>query len=168
METALENILTNEYKDGMISFMDAHPEVFKEAIELAISNKQPYSWRAAWLLWSCMDENDLRIRGYIQNIIDSLPEKKDGHQRELLKILLVMDLDEEQEGFLFDVCITIWEQINKKPSVRFTAFKFIIKIAKKHPDLFYEIAFLTQSQYLDSVSPGLKESIFRMTKEFKL
>jgi hypothetical protein len=168
METALENILTSAYKDGMISFMNAHPEVFEEAIELAISNKQTYSWRAAWLLWSCMEENDPRIQGYIQNIIDSLTNKEDGHQRELLKIILLMELDDEQEGYLFDVCITVWEQINKKPSVRFTAFKFIIKIAKKHPDLFQEIAFLTQSQYLDSLSPGVKRSVFKLTKEFDL
>ena len=166
METALEHILTSAYKDEMISFLDSHPEYFKEAIELAISNKQPYSWRSAWLLWSCMDENDKRIREYIKNIINSITTKKDGHQRELLKILLQMELDEEQEGYLFNVCVTVWETVNKKPSVRFAAFMFIVKIAKKHPDLYNEIAFFTQDQYLDSLSPGIKNAISRMIKEF--
>ena len=168
METALEQILTSSYKDEMISFMDSHPEYFEEAIELAISNKQPYSWRAAWLLWSCMEENDKRIQGYIKNIINTITTKKDGHQRELLKILLQMELNEEQEGYLFNVCMTVWEKINKKPSVRFTAFKFIIKIAKKHPDLSNEIAFFTQNQYLDSLSPGIKRSLSIMIKELTL
>jgi len=168
METALEHILTSYYKDGMISFMDAHPEYFEEAIELAISNKQPYSWRAAWLLWSCMEENDKRIQGYIKNIINTITTKKDGHQRELLKILLKMELNEEHEGYLFNVCVAVWENINKKPSVRFTAFKFIIKIVKKHPDLSNEITFLTQNQYLDSLSPAVKSSISKMIKEFIL
>ncbi len=36
METALEQILISSYKAEMISFMDAHPEYFEEAIELAI------------------------------------------------------------------------------------------------------------------------------------
>jgi hypothetical protein len=36
----------------LISYLSAHPEYFEEAITLAISDKQPYSWRAAWLLWS--------------------------------------------------------------------------------------------------------------------
>lgn len=168
METALEQVLTSSYKDEMISFMDSHPEYYKEAIELAISNKQPYSWRAAWLLWSCMEENDKRIQGYIKNIINTITTKKDGHQRELLKILLQMELNEEQEGYLFNVCMTIWEKINKKPSVRFTAFKFIIKTAKKHPDLSNEIAFFTQNQYLDSLSPGIKRSLSVMIKELTL
>ena len=168
METALEHILTSSYKAEMISYMNAHPEDFEEAINLAISNKQPYSWRSAWLLWSCMEENDQRIQGYIRNIINTLTTKNDDHQRELLKILLQMELNEEYEGFLFNVCVTVWEKINKKPSVRLTAFKVIVKIAKKYPDLSHEIIFLTQNQYLDSLSPTVKRSISRMIKEFTL
>ena len=62
----------------------------------------------------------------------------------------------------------IWEKINKKPSVRLTAFKIIVKIAKKHPDLSHEITFLAQNQYLDSLSPAAKKSILKMIKEFTL
>ncbi len=131
MESTLENKLLSSYKDEMISFMDSHPEFFEEAIELALVDKQPFSWRAAWLLWSCMEENDKRIRKYLKKIIDSLKSKDDGHQRELLKILLQMELKEEYEGILFNLCMDIWEQINKKPSVRITALKFIIKDRKK-------------------------------------
>jgi hypothetical protein len=50
MDSALENILISSYKKEMISFMDAHPEYFEEAIKLAISDKPLFSWRAAWLL----------------------------------------------------------------------------------------------------------------------
>ena len=166
MKTVLEHILTSSYKADMISYMDAHPEDFEEAIILAVSDKQPYSWRAAWLLWSCMEENDTRIQGYIKIIINSITTKNDDHQRELLKILLQMELNEEYEAFLFDVCTTVWKQINKKPSVRLTAFKIIVKIAKKHPDLSHEIIFLTQNQYLNSLSPVVKRSISKMIKEF--
>jgi len=149
----------------MISFMENHPEYFDEAIELAIANKQPYSWRAAWLLWSCMEENDQRIQKYIKKMVDTLQTKDDGHQRELIKILLKMELTEAYEGILFDHCMDIWEQISKAPSVRVNALKFIIKIAKKHPELFQEITFLTQDHYLESLSPGVKHSVSRMMKE---
>ncbi|MFC2136814.1 hypothetical protein ACFLTE_01430 [Bacteroidota bacterium] len=165
METAIEQILKNSYKEEMISYMNAHPEDFEEAIELAISNKQPYSWRAAWLLWSCIEENDKRIKRHIKRIINALESKTENHQRELLKILLKMELNEEYEGFLFNLCVNIWERINKNPSVRFTAFMVIVKIAKKHPELFHEITLLTQNQYLDSLSPGIKKSISKMIKE---
>lgn len=150
----------------MISYMAAHPEYFEEAIKLAISNKQPYSWRAAWLLWSCTEENDKRIRKHINKINESIADKEDGHQRELIKILMKMKLNDKQEGILFNTCLTLWEKINSKPSIRYTAFQFILKTAKKYPDLSEEISFLTQNHYLDSLSPGAKCSITRMIKEF--
>ncbi len=165
METALETALTSFYKDEMIAFMNSHPECFDEAIDLAISNKQPYAWRAAWLLWSCIDKDDERIQVHIKKIIDSIAGKKDGHQRELIKILYVMELNDEQEGHLFNLCMDLWEKINKTPSVRFNALKFIIKIAEKHPELSNEVVFFTQNHYLESLSPGVKRSIQKMIKE---
>ncbi len=112
METSLEHLLISSHKDEMIVYMVAHPEDFEEAIKLAISNKQPYSWRSAWLLWSCMEENDQRVQGYIKDIIDTLTTKNEDHQRELIKILQQMELSDEYEGFLFDVCVTIWKKID--------------------------------------------------------
>ena len=149
----------------MISFMHAHPEYFEEAIQLAISDRQPYAWRAAWLLWSCIEENDDRIKKYIRNIVDTLETKDDGHQRELLKILLKLELNEEYESILFDHCMNIWEGINKSPSVRVNALKFIIKIAKKHPELAKEITYLTEDHYLESLSPGAKNSVSKLMKK---
>ena len=54
---------------------------------------------------------------------------------------------------LFDTCIEIWKQIEKNPSVRFNVLKFIIKIVVKHPELYQEISFLIQDQYLESLPP---------------
>ncbi|OGU49665.1 MAG: hypothetical protein A2080_06225 [Ignavibacteria bacterium GWC2_36_12] len=168
MQSLLKHKLLNSYKDEMISFMDTHPEVFDEAIQLAVSDKQPYSWRAAWLLWSCMEENDKRIQKYISKIVDTLKTKDDGHQRELLKILYKMELKEEYEVILFNTCTDVWKQINKNPSVRFNALKFIIKIAKKHPELLQEITFLMQDQYLETLSPAARKSVSKMMKEVAL
>jgi hypothetical protein len=165
METALEHILISSHKNEMISFMATHPEYFEEAIELAILNKQPYSWRAAWLLWSCMKENDQRVQRYVEKIISVLTSKNEDHQRELLKILYKMRLSEEYEGLLFNLCVTVWKKIDSKPSVRFNAFKMIVKIAQKYPDLKNEITLLTQNQYMESLSSAAQKSIYTMVKE---
>jgi len=142
--------------------MKSHPEDFEEAIELAIKDKQPYSWRAAWLLWSCMDKNDQRINKYVEKIIDTLPTKSDDQLRELLIILQRMELKDQYEGKLFDICVNIWENIGKQPSVRYNAFKLMIRIIKRHPDLSKEVVFLTESQYTDSLSDTVKKSISKM------
>jgi len=165
METELEYTLTHSYKEGMISYMKTHPEEFDELIKLAISHKPPYSWRAAWLLWSCMEKNDKRVQGNIKKIIDSIKTRDDNHQRELFKILFLMELNGKYESILFDICADTWEQISKRPAVRMNAFKIIVKIAKRHPALYKEIETLTQNQYMDSLSPAVKKAISKMIKE---
>jgi len=167
METELEKVLMTFYKDVMIDFIYSKPEVFEELLDLSIANKQPYSWRAAWLLGSCIEKNDSRLQNYISKIIKALPSKKDGHQRELIKILSVMELTEEQEGYFFDICLTIWQSIEKQSSVRYTAFISILKITEKYPELLGEILFLTEKHYLDTLSPGIKNSIFKNIKKYQ-
>lgn len=165
MESILETKLMTLYKNEMISFLKSHPEHFEEAVRLAISNKQPYSWRAAFSLWGCIEENDKRIQKHIKTIINSIKDKEDGHQRELLKILYKMKISKKYEGQIFDICMSLWEQIGKAPSVRMNALKFIIKIVKKHPELAEEIKFITQDQYFESLSPGAKHSFKKIIKE---
>ena len=161
-ETKLEYILTHSYKADLIAYMGAHPEVFDEVVELAMADKHPYSWRAAWLLWSCMQKNDQRVQRYLEQIIDILPFRSDYQIRELLIILQRMELSDDYEGKLFDRCISIWEKTAKQPSVRFNAFKMMMRIIKKHPDLSKELNFLLEEQYLENLSECAKKSISRM------
>lgn len=165
MQTPYEDVLLSFYKTDMISYLDDHPEEFEEAVLLAAADKQPYSWRSAWLLWSVMDENDSRIVDHIDRIINSLSGKKDGHQRELIKILSKMELNEDQEGLVFDLCVNMWKDIYKQPTVRFTALKMIVSITMKYPELFSEVALLTQGQYLSTLSPAVKKAVPKLLKE---
>jgi len=74
--TPLEETLNTLYKNEMVAFLKKHPEYFEEAIQLAISDKLPYSWRSAWLLWSVMTKNDSRFDNYIPAILQSIKDKK--------------------------------------------------------------------------------------------
>ncbi len=161
-ETPLEYTLTHTHKADMFAFMQQHPDSYEEAFKLAISNKQPYAWRAAWLLWSCLSKNDKRVRKHIPKILKAIPEKADGHQRELVKILSLMDLNEDAQGTLFDICLNLWKSIEKKPSVRYIAFQYLAKTAQQHPDLVTEIKYYTQKEYLVTLSPGVRRAINKL------
>lgn len=165
MITPLEEVLASFSKERMIEYLNAHPEDFKEAILLACSDKQPFSWRAAWVLGIITEKKDKRIKPHLNKFISSLKEKEDGHQRELMKIILRMELNEDQEGHLFDMCEQIWKNIYKQPSVRSTALKIILKIAKKYPELNNEINLLAGKNYLNTLSPGIKHSVSMMIKD---
>ena len=166
MQDSIENILANRFnKEELSAFINKHPHEFENAVTIALSDNHPLAWRAAWLLSNSIEKNDSRIQVQINNIIKVIKFKMDGHQRELLKILEKMKIDEDQEGQLFDVCMTIWEGINKTPSVRIVAFRIIVKIAKKYPELKDEIEYLTQRHYSETLSEGIKRSFERLKNE---
>lgn len=166
-ESKLEHLLICSYKTEMISYLKSNPEDFEEAFNLALTDKQPYSWRAAWVLWSCMDYNDQRVSPHLEQIIDSLAGKPDNQLRELLIILQRMELSDDFEGKLFDICIRIWEKVGKQASVRYNAFKLMVKIIYRHPELSCELSLITSTEYMESLSETARKSILKMISEFK-
>ncbi|HSV89185.1 MAG TPA: hypothetical protein VLH61_11140 [Bacteroidales bacterium] len=167
-QTRLKYILANSYKAGIISYMKAHPKDFDEAVNIAIADVPNYSWRAAWLVGCCMKDNDPRVQAWLETIIDKLPTKRDGHLRELLRIIQRMELNEVYEGKVFGICVNCWENTANNQSARYNAFKLIVKILKKHPDLWKEIIFLTEPKYLDTFTSGVRKSISNIVAVFNM
>lgn len=117
--------------------------------------RNEYAWRAAWLLKGAVNPED-DYDNFIERALKLIPDLPDGHQREILKLLENIAINESLEGPLFDVCMSIWESPGKIPSTRMTAFLFILDTVKKYPELKTELAHLTQEHYLESLSPGVK------------
>lgn len=134
-------------------------------MEIAISDADPQGWRAAWILFHAGNKNDPRIIPFIDQIIEAIPDRNEGHQRELIKLLGLTNLSEDQEGPMVDICISLWETPSKIPSVRYMAFKFLVRMAKKYPELKNELDFFTQAHYLDSLTPGVQKSIQKLMRE---
>lgn len=161
----ITHLATRQPKSEWMSLMKAHPEFFEEAVDLALSNKHPEGWRSAWLVCSDMYRNDQRIQPLVLKLIESLKGKKSGHQRELLKIISKMELDEEYEGVFFDACLTIWEDLSKQSSVRITAFRQLVRIAWNHPELKMELKHFIVDDYTASLSPGIKKSLEHLVRK---
>lgn len=165
MSDTLRSVLIRKRKSEMVEFMSNHPGSFDQAIKLALENEENLSWRAAWLVTGIMEKNDPRVKPFIQKIINVLPERDDGHQRELLKILLKMELDEDFESLLFDISVTLWEQVRKQSSVRYYAFQGMMKVVEKYPELKNEVLSLTQPHFVNALSPGVRKSVYRNINE---
>jgi hypothetical protein len=67
--TNVEYVLTYSQKDDWMIYIASQEEDFPELINLSISDKHPYSWRATCLLSSCMVINDKRVRKQIKKLI---------------------------------------------------------------------------------------------------
>jgi hypothetical protein len=114
------------------------------------------SWRSAWVVVHLMKEDDPKIKKHLTKIIKNIEGKTDGHQRELIKIVRKMNLNEDQEGLFFDVCMNIWEEVKKQPAVRYYCALFILEMARKHPEIKNELEYLTSDYYTQTLSPGIK------------
>lgn len=166
--TELEEQLYRSYKVSMEEWFISHPEHFDEAMRLAISDTPTFAWRSAWLISNCISYNDKRVKKYLPQIINSIENKKDGHQRELIKILLQIDIDEKIAAPLYDICVRLWEKITSKPSIRIVAFRMILKISKKYPEFKQEIPLLLREHFIATLSPGIRNSLNRLMKEHSI
>ncbi len=142
-------------------FLDSDQSNFKNIVALAINNEKDYSWRAAWLLTRILNKDDKRLSSFILKIIKSIQGKESGHQRELLKIVSKFKLSKKQEGYLLDICINIWEDINIKSGTRYYAMLSILNISKRYPDIRNEIDYLIGDYYTKTLSPGIKCNILK-------
>ncbi len=132
-----------------------------------LQKDNPAAWKAAWLVSHLMKKNDAKVSPHLEKIIAAIPQKKDGHQRQLLIVIDAMDLNEVQEGKLFQHCICLWTDIHKIPSTRITAFQTLCKITKNYPELIKEIELYTGEYYTETLSPGIEKSFHRSKKSLK-
>lgn len=149
-------------KTEMVAVVNSEPAAFAHILSWALEAPPPLGWRAAWVLFHAMDKADKRLQPHVPALTAAIAGKADGHQRELLRILEGLEFAEEDEGQVFDACMNIWEQVGKIPSVRIFAFRILHRIASRYPELLAELTFLTQSQYTDTLSPGIRNSLERL------
>jgi len=164
LQTPLASILGQKWsgKDKLLQLLERDPHNFMVLIELCQTNVQPVAWRAAWLLRHAAVQNDARLNNHLVRIASVIPNRPDGHQRELLLIFEKTELDENLSGILYETSSKIWMAIAKKPSTRITAFKLMLRVARNYPELMDEIRLLTTSHYTDTLSPGIRRMLFRL------
>ena len=149
----------------MIAYIKAHPELCDELIHASMLNAHDKSWRAAMLLGHFMHKYDTRVQPFVQDFIDFLPRtKSDGHQRQILVILEMLQLNDDHKGHLFNHCLSIWEEVNKIPSTRYRAFIAMLTISKDYPELKEELKHFVTPYYLQTLSPGVVHALKKRIK----
>ncbi len=165
--TAIDYIFSNfRKKEVMISYIKDHFELFQSLLEASLSLEYSNAWRSTLLVGHIMEKNDVLIKPLVDDFIEVLLKlNHDGHQRQVLIVLDKMQLNEEQEGRLFDKCMTLWEDIKKIPSTRIRAFWMLLKIAEPYPEIQQDIKHFTTEYYLKTLSPGIRVIIEREIKK---
>lgn len=159
-EDLLQQISGRFDVEEVVSKANNDPKIFRFYTQHLMKNSDT-SWRAAWLISHATAEKDNRIAPFISDIIKSIKGKKDGHQRELLKIVTKQILTKDQEGYFFDVCMNLWQDLNKQPSVRYYCMIFIHKMSEKYPEIENELEYFLGYNYTKSLSSGIHRSLLK-------
>lgn len=159
---ALREAMMTMMKKDAVQWIKSHPDCFTDLVQLSMADEQPYSKRAAYLLWDCIDPNDPRIEKKFKMIWKKLPELTDSQQWNLLKVLSMLKVPEELKGPIFDYCLLMFMDHNRSPALRYNACKWLFELAKEEPELFHEIKNVLQSPYTDSLTRGVKHSVMKM------
>lgn len=147
-------------------FVNQGEEHVRKMVDIAVSDSNYISWRTAWLLGRSINKSNNPVERFHLKIIKGIRGKDSGHQRELIKLVIDKNLSNEEEGRLFEVCLSIWKDVHKKSGTRSYAFNYIHKMIAKYPELKNELVGLFDSNYLETLSPAIKKSIQKKTSTF--
>lgn len=137
---------------------------FDDTLKFALTS-HTRAWKASWLLNQAAIETELFLNDHVFSICKAIPGKPSGHKRELLRLLESVELMEVNEGAIFDIAISCWEDLGAQSSCRMIAFRLMLKVGKKHPDLIPEIKSICDERFLGGLSNGIKNSIIKRLKE---
>ena len=128
--------------------------------EIALSDHPQLNWRAAWIMSNMETAIVQETFPSAQELIERLATKsKDGYRREILKVLVHIELNEDEEGALYDAALKMWEDLTLAPAARLYALRAMIRISKLYPALNQEILAYYDDHYLQGVSPGIAQQM---------
>ena len=145
MSDLVDIILNRSYniKQQTLNYIKHNPQSVKELEELAFSDKQPEGWRAAWILYYLIENDDKLIKKMSSKagkIIDLLPKfNSPGQKREFLKVLLLVDIPEKYMGKLINLCFEWILNKNSDVSMKVHSMQIIYNYSFKEPDLLHEL-----------------------------
>jgi len=166
MELQVSDLTSRIHKDSLLEKIKSEETNFHKLLQWSLLDEQPLAWRATWLLRQITAKNDSRIALVISEVIAGYPGFNHSQRREWLKLLSNQNFTEEQEGELYDLCLSEWKNIANQPALRASAIDLLFTILKKYPELTNELAHLMTSDYLDALSPGIKKGVVKQWNHF--
>lgn len=160
--------LSKKNTDYIASVVGNDENLFKQLIDLLLSNEKYVSGRSAWVIETLWLKYPYLIDPYINDLVDFLPVSKyDNQKRHCLKILSSRDIrefDEERLGILIDRCFTWLEDPVYPTAVKMFSMQIIYNFIKIEPVLAPELIALIENQF-DDGTPGFKNRGEKILKE---
>ncbi len=171
MCTTLISILNDSQRNIKKISMDyvlANPAEFDNLIKLSFGTNQPEGWRSAWVLAELVKDYKgllARIAPYSRKIIDSFTVfKHPGQKREYMKVMQLLNLQEEEMGLLLNLCFDWLLDKEIDVAIRVHCMQIIYEFSLKEPDLQQELKVILE-QEMDYGSAGFRGRARKILKK---
>ena len=161
MRLQKSNLTERIHKESLLEQIRSEDENTILLLEWSQLLEQPLGWRATWMLRQVLAKNDPRLKNHISAVLERFPNFNESQKREWIKLLEHQETSDDEEGILYDLCMLEWKNIHNHPALRASAILVVFKILKKYPELANELNHLMSSDYLESLSPGIKRVIIK-------
>jgi len=140
---------------------------FTVLLDLALNEKDPVAWRAAWILDGSDEQHPGLASGSISRIVNRLPEVKSaGAIRSLLRLLCRYPVDEGDQGILIDLCFGYMLSVLYPVAVKVHAMQIIYHHVLLYPELKDELISVIRDQ-AENNSVGFRSRGNRIIKELE-
>lgn len=151
--------------DILADKIEEDPFVFEEVWEIMMEQEERIAMRAAWALTILAKKHPWFFDPVVPQIIEALQTIQIASVRRcLLNLLTRVSLQEDQAGFLFDLCFNILESPSAEIAHKAYAMTILYNISEMEPDLKPELIALFESQF-DDESSAIKARARILQKE---
>jgi hypothetical protein len=147
LRSLLADIPSGIGKEILIGEIVKSESNFSELLWLALHEKDPLAWRAAWLLDGSDEKKPGMARKHIPGIVKALPGLQSvGTIRSLLRMLTRYPIPEDQQGLLIDLCFSYLVSELYPVAVKAHAMQVIYNHVLIYPELKHELITVIEDQ----------------------
>ncbi len=149
----------------VVNYIDRDELLFDELMELFFRNEPVVAQRAAWAVGHCFRKYPWHIYPYLKRMLDHL--NNDVHvalRRCTLVILSEVEIPEDIEGEVADLCFDILQSAREAIAVQASAMTALYNISQKYPELIPELKMAIED-IMPYASSGLKNRGMKILKK---
>jgi hypothetical protein len=156
LKSLLTNNLSSSEKELIVRELGDSERNFTTLLELALFEKDPMAWRAAWVLDGCDERHPELSTAFLSRIIRHLPETESmGTLRSMLRLLSRHEILEADQGALIDLCFGTMVSERFPVAVKVYAMQIIYNHVLIYPELKEELVSVIRDQS-ENNSAGFK------------
>ena len=132
------------------------PELIRQLWEIYLSDQEPVSRRAAWIIDTASERNPEWIEPYISQLIDLLPSfQHDGMKRHGLRMISRCTVPEEKSAELVNICFQWLLSPSEAVAAKFFCMHILYDFSLKMPEMKHELIDSIEFQ-MEEGTPGFK------------